>query len=57
MTFGLSLISYRQSSSGQLDEDEVTWGSDELPINNINSKFTEGWSCQETFEVDVLRDE
>uniref|UniRef100_A0A672Q025 Tyrosine-protein phosphatase non-receptor type 13 n=1 Tax=Sinocyclocheilus grahami TaxID=75366 RepID=A0A672Q025_SINGR len=30
-----------QSSSGQLDEDEITWGSDELPIENINSKFTE----------------
>lgn len=28
--------------SGQLDEDEITWGSDELPIENINSKFTEG---------------
>ncbi|KAK7131480.1 hypothetical protein R3I94_016564 [Phoxinus phoxinus] len=30
-----------QSSSGQLDEDEITWGSDELPIEDINSKFTE----------------
>uniref|UniRef100_A0A671LX80 Tyrosine-protein phosphatase non-receptor type 13 n=1 Tax=Sinocyclocheilus anshuiensis TaxID=1608454 RepID=A0A671LX80_9TELE len=30
-----------QSSSGQLDEDEITWGSDELPMENINSKFTE----------------
>ncbi|XP_073680559.1 tyrosine-protein phosphatase non-receptor type 13 isoform X2 [Garra rufa] len=30
-----------QSSSGQLDEDEITWGSDELPIENINSKFTD----------------
>ncbi|XP_048022875.1 tyrosine-protein phosphatase non-receptor type 13 isoform X3 [Megalobrama amblycephala] len=30
-----------QSMSGQLDEDEITWGSDELPIENINSKFTE----------------
>ncbi|XP_051733435.1 tyrosine-protein phosphatase non-receptor type 13-like isoform X3 [Ctenopharyngodon idella] len=30
-----------QSLSGQLDEDEITWGSDELPIENINSKFTE----------------
>ncbi|XP_051959846.1 tyrosine-protein phosphatase non-receptor type 13 isoform X2 [Xyrauchen texanus] len=30
-----------QSSSGPLDEDEITWGSDELPIENINSKFTE----------------
>uniref|UniRef100_A0A8C1IY60 Tyrosine-protein phosphatase non-receptor type 20 n=1 Tax=Cyprinus carpio TaxID=7962 RepID=A0A8C1IY60_CYPCA len=29
-----------QSSSGQLDEDEITWGSDELPIESINSKFT-----------------
>ncbi|KAK3555981.1 hypothetical protein QTP86_032566 [Hemibagrus guttatus] len=33
--------SYLHSSSGQLDEDEVTWGSDELPIDNINSRFTE----------------
>uniref|UniRef100_A0A673Y283 Tyrosine-protein phosphatase non-receptor type 20 n=1 Tax=Salmo trutta TaxID=8032 RepID=A0A673Y283_SALTR len=23
------------------DEDEITWGSDELPIENINSKFTD----------------
>uniref|UniRef100_A0A671RBR6 Tyrosine-protein phosphatase non-receptor type 13 n=1 Tax=Sinocyclocheilus anshuiensis TaxID=1608454 RepID=A0A671RBR6_9TELE len=30
-----------RSSSGQPDEDEITWGSDELPIENINSKFTE----------------
>ncbi|XP_016408053.1 tyrosine-protein phosphatase non-receptor type 13-like [Sinocyclocheilus rhinocerous] len=30
-----------QSSSGQLDEDEITWGSDELPMENISSKFTE----------------
>ncbi|NP_001083012.2 tyrosine-protein phosphatase non-receptor type 13 [Danio rerio] len=30
-----------QSSSGPLDEDEITWGSDDLPIENINSKFTE----------------
>nr|XP_055035683.1 tyrosine-protein phosphatase non-receptor type 13 isoform X1 [Misgurnus anguillicaudatus] len=29
-------------SSGQLDDDDdITWGSDELPIENINSKFTE----------------
>ncbi|GAA6074796.1 tyrosine-protein phosphatase non-receptor type 13 isoform X1, partial [Tachysurus ichikawai] len=35
--------SYRHSPSGQLDEDEdeVTWGSDELPMDNINSRFTE----------------
>ncbi|XP_035382781.1 tyrosine-protein phosphatase non-receptor type 13 [Electrophorus electricus] len=33
--------SYLQSSSGFLDEDEITWGSDELPIDNINSKFTQ----------------
>ncbi|XP_051955635.1 tyrosine-protein phosphatase non-receptor type 13-like isoform X5 [Xyrauchen texanus] len=33
--------SAQQSSSGQLDEDEITWGSDELPIESINSKFTE----------------
>ncbi|XP_059398769.1 tyrosine-protein phosphatase non-receptor type 13-like isoform X2 [Carassius carassius] len=34
-------VSALQSSSGQLDEDEITWGSDELPMENINSKFTE----------------
>ncbi|XP_026090947.1 tyrosine-protein phosphatase non-receptor type 13-like isoform X2 [Carassius auratus] len=34
-------ISALQSSSGQLDEDEITWGSDELPMENIDSKFTE----------------
>lgn len=44
LCYVLSLISYPHLSSGQLEEDEVTWGSDELPINNINSKFTEGWS-------------
>uniref|UniRef100_A0A673HXZ8 Tyrosine-protein phosphatase non-receptor type 20 n=1 Tax=Sinocyclocheilus rhinocerous TaxID=307959 RepID=A0A673HXZ8_9TELE len=36
-----SLLSALQSSSGQLDEDEITWGSDELPMENISSKFTE----------------
>uniref|UniRef100_A0A673HUJ2 Tyrosine-protein phosphatase non-receptor type 13-like n=1 Tax=Sinocyclocheilus rhinocerous TaxID=307959 RepID=A0A673HUJ2_9TELE len=36
-----SLLSALRSSSGQPDEDEITWGSDELPIENINSKFTE----------------
>ncbi|XP_060791346.1 tyrosine-protein phosphatase non-receptor type 13 isoform X2 [Neoarius graeffei] len=33
--------SYLHLSSGPLDEDEVTWGSDELPIDNISSKFTQ----------------
>ncbi|XP_037401932.1 tyrosine-protein phosphatase non-receptor type 13 isoform X2 [Pygocentrus nattereri] len=33
--------SFLQSSSGQLDEDEITWGSDDLPIDDINSKFTQ----------------
>ncbi|XP_057215875.1 tyrosine-protein phosphatase non-receptor type 13 isoform X2 [Triplophysa rosa] len=28
-------------SSGQPDDDDITWGSNELPIENINSKFTE----------------
>ncbi|XP_064164989.1 tyrosine-protein phosphatase non-receptor type 13 isoform X1 [Anguilla rostrata] len=32
---------FAQSSVGPLEEDEITWGSDELPIENINSKFTE----------------
>lgn len=43
-----SFLSALQSSSGQLDEDEITWGSDELPIENINSKFTGGQSADET---------
>ncbi|KAJ8286648.1 hypothetical protein GJAV_G00041540 [Gymnothorax javanicus] len=30
-----------QSSVGPLEEDEITWGSDELPIENMTSKFTE----------------
>uniref|UniRef100_A0A7N6C433 Protein tyrosine phosphatase non-receptor type 13 n=1 Tax=Anabas testudineus TaxID=64144 RepID=A0A7N6C433_ANATE len=30
--------SYLQMTSGQTEEDEITWGSDELLIENINSK-------------------
>jgi len=41
-----SNLSALQSSSGQLDEDEITWGSDELPIEDINLKFTEGQSAE-----------
>ncbi|XP_063066677.1 tyrosine-protein phosphatase non-receptor type 13 isoform X2 [Engraulis encrasicolus] len=37
----LAILSYPQTSDGQLEEDEITWGSDELPIENINPKFTE----------------
>uniref|UniRef100_A0AAY4EZV9 Protein tyrosine phosphatase non-receptor type 13 n=1 Tax=Denticeps clupeoides TaxID=299321 RepID=A0AAY4EZV9_9TELE len=33
--------SYLQTSNSPLEEDEITWGSDELPIENINSKFTD----------------
>ncbi|XP_035523724.1 tyrosine-protein phosphatase non-receptor type 13 isoform X1 [Morone saxatilis] len=29
---------YLQMSVGQPEEDEITWGSDELPIENMNSK-------------------
>ncbi|XP_050928891.1 LOW QUALITY PROTEIN: tyrosine-protein phosphatase non-receptor type 13 [Lates calcarifer] len=29
---------YLQMGAGQPDEDEITWGSDELPIENMNSK-------------------
>ncbi|XP_034047388.1 tyrosine-protein phosphatase non-receptor type 13 isoform X2 [Thalassophryne amazonica] len=29
---------YLQMGAGQPEEDEITWGSDELPIENINSK-------------------
>uniref|UniRef100_A0A672HGG0 Tyrosine-protein phosphatase non-receptor type 13 n=1 Tax=Salarias fasciatus TaxID=181472 RepID=A0A672HGG0_SALFA len=30
--------SYLQMSAGQPEEDEITWGSDELPIETMNSK-------------------
>ncbi|XP_071029993.1 tyrosine-protein phosphatase non-receptor type 13 isoform X2 [Oncorhynchus clarkii lewisi] len=33
--------SYLQMTSEIPEEDEITWGSDELPIENINSKFTD----------------
>ncbi|XP_055720551.1 tyrosine-protein phosphatase non-receptor type 13 isoform X5 [Salvelinus fontinalis] len=33
--------SYLQMTSELPEEDEITWGSDELPIENINSKFTD----------------
>ncbi|XP_066502653.1 tyrosine-protein phosphatase non-receptor type 13 [Hoplias malabaricus] len=33
--------SFLQSSSEQLDDDEITWGSDDLPIDDIYSKFTQ----------------
>ncbi|XP_035040325.2 tyrosine-protein phosphatase non-receptor type 13 isoform X2 [Hippoglossus stenolepis] len=33
--------SYLQMSAGQPEEDEITWGSDELPIENMNSKSRE----------------
>uniref|UniRef100_W5KW42 Tyrosine-protein phosphatase non-receptor type 13 n=1 Tax=Astyanax mexicanus TaxID=7994 RepID=W5KW42_ASTMX len=36
----LSFLSYLLLS-GQLDEDEITWGSEELPIDDINYKFTQ----------------
>uniref|UniRef100_A0A7N8XY51 Tyrosine-protein phosphatase non-receptor type 13 n=1 Tax=Mastacembelus armatus TaxID=205130 RepID=A0A7N8XY51_9TELE len=29
---------YLQMTAGQPEEDEITWGSDELPIENMNSK-------------------
>ncbi|XP_046900332.1 tyrosine-protein phosphatase non-receptor type 13 isoform X2 [Hypomesus transpacificus] len=31
---------YLQMSAEQPEEDDITWGSDELPIENINSMFT-----------------
>lgn len=34
--------SYLQMTSGQPEEDEITWGSDELPIENMNSKVKDG---------------
>uniref|UniRef100_A0A673Y281 Tyrosine-protein phosphatase non-receptor type 20 n=1 Tax=Salmo trutta TaxID=8032 RepID=A0A673Y281_SALTR len=33
--------SYLPMTSELPEEDEITWGSDELPIENINSKFTD----------------
>ncbi|CAB1318214.1 unnamed protein product, partial [Coregonus sp. 'balchen'] len=33
--------SYLQKTSEQPEEDEITWGSDELPIENMNSKCTD----------------
>ena len=32
-------------SAEQPEEDDITWGSDELPIENINSMFTGGEPC------------
>ncbi|XP_029921102.1 tyrosine-protein phosphatase non-receptor type 13 isoform X2 [Myripristis murdjan] len=32
---------YLQMSAGRPEEDEITWGSDELPIENMNSKLRE----------------
>lgn len=29
-------------SAGQPEDDEITWGSDELPIENLNSKMRDG---------------
>lgn len=29
-------------SAGQPEEDEITWGSDELPIENLNSQSKDG---------------
>uniref|UniRef100_A0AAQ5X1J5 Protein tyrosine phosphatase non-receptor type 13 n=1 Tax=Amphiprion ocellaris TaxID=80972 RepID=A0AAQ5X1J5_AMPOC len=31
-------VFYLQMSAGQPEEDEITWGSDELPIENMNSR-------------------
>uniref|UniRef100_A0A6Q2YTQ8 Tyrosine-protein phosphatase non-receptor type 20 n=1 Tax=Esox lucius TaxID=8010 RepID=A0A6Q2YTQ8_ESOLU len=33
---------YLKMRTEQPEEDEITWGSEELPIENINSKFTDG---------------
>ncbi|KAL0965911.1 hypothetical protein UPYG_G00287730 [Umbra pygmaea] len=33
---------YLKMRTNQPEEDEITWGSEELPIENINSKFTDG---------------
>lgn len=38
------LNSYLQMSAGQPDDDDITWGSDELPIEDMNSKSRDGRS-------------
>uniref|UniRef100_A0A673Y2E4 Tyrosine-protein phosphatase non-receptor type 20 n=1 Tax=Salmo trutta TaxID=8032 RepID=A0A673Y2E4_SALTR len=37
----IKATSYLPMTSELPEEDEITWGSDELPIENINSKFTD----------------
>uniref|UniRef100_A0AAZ3R5Z5 Tyrosine-protein phosphatase non-receptor type 20 n=1 Tax=Oncorhynchus tshawytscha TaxID=74940 RepID=A0AAZ3R5Z5_ONCTS len=41
ISYCMFLPSYLQMTSELPEEDEITWGSDELPIENINSKFTD----------------
>uniref|UniRef100_A0A7N8XN27 Protein tyrosine phosphatase non-receptor type 13 n=1 Tax=Mastacembelus armatus TaxID=205130 RepID=A0A7N8XN27_9TELE len=38
LCFCFRIHSYLQMTAGQPEEDEITWGSDELPIENMNSK-------------------
>lgn len=38
-------------SAGQPEEDEITWGSDELPIENLDSKSTDGETRLQTLAV------
>lgn len=44
----LEMNSYLQMSAGQPEEDEITWGSDELPIENLDSKPRDGESGLQT---------
>lgn len=38
---------------GQPEEDEITWGSDELPIENLDSTPREGEIALQTVRVTV----
>uniref|UniRef100_A0AAY4EXT1 Tyrosine-protein phosphatase non-receptor type 20 n=1 Tax=Denticeps clupeoides TaxID=299321 RepID=A0AAY4EXT1_9TELE len=47
--------SYLQTSNSPLEEDEITWGSDELPIENINSKFTDDHDLEELTSLPLVK--
>lgn len=43
--------SYLQMSAGQPEEDEITWGSDDLPIENIDSRLRDGTTDFQHFSL------
>lgn len=50
----LAMNSYLQMSAGQPEEDEITWGSDELPMETLDSKLRDGETgLQTVFSLDV----